>query len=168
MASGNGTRGRFQLAGIPPAPRGVPQIEVSFDIDANGILNVSATDKGTGQTQQVRIEGGSGLSEDEIQQMVKDAELNAEEDKKRRELVDLKNSAEAHIHSIRRELDEREVTDEVKTKVNEAISNLEEAIKSEDKEKINQALSDLASASQPVYESKQENADDVVDVEETK
>ena len=100
MAAGNKTLGRFMLGDIPPAPRGVPQIEVSFDIDANGIVNVSATDKGTNKTQKITITSSSGLSDAEVEQMMKDAELHAEEDKKRKELVEAKNSADQLIYSV--------------------------------------------------------------------
>ena len=101
MAQYNKTLGKFQLVGIPPAPRGVPQVEVTFDIDANGILNVSAKDRGTGNEQQIRIEGGSGLDEDEIQRMVRDAESHADEDRVAKELADAKNAAERPIYADR-------------------------------------------------------------------
>jgi molecular chaperone DnaK len=146
--------GEFNLEGIAPARRGMPQIEVALDIDANGIMHVSAKDKNTGKENKITIKANSGLTDAEIESMIKDAEANAEEDKKKRELVDAKNSAEGQIHMIRKELSERELTDEVKTKVEEAITVAEEAIKSEDKDKITQAMSDLMAASQPVFEAK--------------
>ena len=106
MAADNKLLGQFDLVGIPPAPRGVPQIEVTFDIDANGIVNVSAKDKGTGKEQQIRIQASGGLSDAEIEKMVKDAEAHAEEDKKRRELVEARNQAEALVHSTEKALAE--------------------------------------------------------------
>ena len=144
--------GEFNLEGIPPARRGMPQIEVALDIDANGIMHVSAKDKNTGKENKITIKANSGLTDAEIESMIKDAEANAEEDKKKRELVDAKNSAESQIHMIRKEFSEREITDDVKAKVEEAITVVEEAIKSEDKDKITQATSDLMSASQPVFQ----------------
>ena len=146
--------GEFNLEGIAPARRGQPQIEVTLDIDANGIMHVSAKDKNTGKENKITIKSNSGLTDAEIESMIKDAEVNAEDDKKKRELVDAKNSAEGQIHAIRKELDEREITDEVKAKVEEAIKVVEEAISSEDKEKITQSLSDLMTACQPVFEAK--------------
>jgi molecular chaperone DnaK len=104
MAAFNKTLGKFQLVGIPPAPRGMPQIEVSFDIDANGIINVSAKDLGTGNQQQIRIEGGSGLKEDEVQQMIRDAEAHADEARKLRELADAKNHAETLAYQTEKSL----------------------------------------------------------------
>jgi molecular chaperone DnaK len=151
--------GEFSLEGIAPARRGQPQIEVTLDIDANGIMHVSAKDKNTGKENKITIKANSGLTDAEIESMIKDAEANAEEDKKKRELVDAKNSAESQIHTIRRELNDREITDEVKTKVEEAIKVVEEAVVSEDKEKITQALSDLMAASQPVFEAKTKDAE---------
>merc|ERR1711916_211051 len=103
MAKDNRTIGRFHLDGIPPAPRGVPQIEVTFDIDANGIINVSAKDKATNKSQQIRIQGSGGLSDAEIEQMMKDAEANAAADKERRELVEAKNNAEAMVHGTEKQ-----------------------------------------------------------------
>lgn len=151
--------GEFSLEGIAPARRGQPQIEVTLDIDANGIMHVSAKDKNTGKENKITIKANSGLTDAEIESMIKDAEANAEDDKNKRELVDTKNSAEGQIHAIRRELNDREITDEVKTKVEEAIKVVEEAVVSEDKEKITQALSDLMAASQPVFEAKTKDAD---------
>ena len=106
MAADNKTLGRFELVGIPPAPRGVPQIEVTFDIDANGIAHVSAKDLGTGKTQQIRITASSGLSEAEIQRMIKDAESNKTDDQRKRELADLKNNAEGLIYTTEKSLEE--------------------------------------------------------------
>jgi molecular chaperone DnaK len=146
--------GEFNLEGISPARRGTPQIEVTLDIDANGIMHVSATDKNTGKENKITIKANSGLTDEEIQRMVKDAEDNAEEDKKRRSLIDTKNSAESQIHNIRRELTEREITDDVKIKVEEAIVSVEEAVKSDNVEEITQKLSDLMVACQPLFEAK--------------
>lgn len=144
--------GEFNLEGIEPARRGVPQIEVTLDIDANGIMHVSAKDKTTGKENKITIKANSGLTDDEIQRMVKDAELNAEDDKKKRELVDIKNSAEGQIHMIQSELTTRDISDDVKVKVEDAIKIVESAIDTDDKEKITQALSELMVAAQPVFE----------------
>src|SRR5204862_7058530 len=120
MASFNKTLGKFQLVGIPPAPRGMPQIEVSFDIDANGIINVSAHDLGTGNQQQIRIEGGSGLKEDEVQQMIRDAEAHADEARRLREVADTKNQAEQLAYQTERSLkDHRSSLDEADAATNE-------------------------------------------------
>jgi molecular chaperone DnaK len=146
--------GEFNLEGIPAARRGVPQIEVTLDIDANGIMHVSAMDKNTGKENKITIKANSGLTDEEVERMVKDAEENAEEDKKRRNLVDTKNSAEAQIHNIRRELTEREITEDVKVKVEEAITIVEDALKTDDVEQITQKLSDLMVACQPLFEAK--------------
>ena len=138
MASGNKMLGEFNLEGIPPAPRGVPQIEVAFDIDANGILHVSAKDKGTGKENKITIKANSGLSEDEIQKMVKDAELNAADDKKKLELVQARNQGEATVHSVRKSLTEYGDKLEAgeKEKIEAAINDLEASIKSGDKAEI--------------------------------
>ena len=104
MVAGNKTLGRFMLGDIPPAPRGVPQIEVTFDIDANGIVNVSATDKGTGKSQKITITSSSGLSDAEVEQMMKDAELHAEEDRKRKELVEARNNADQLVYTTEKTL----------------------------------------------------------------
>ncbi|MDN3518357.1 molecular chaperone DnaK [Aquisalimonas lutea] len=138
MAKDNKSLGRFDLSDIPPAPRGVPQIEVNFDIDANGILNVSAKDKGTGKEQSIQIRASSGLSEDEIERMVQDAEAHAEEDRKMRELVEARNQAENLIHATRKSLDEMgdQVGADEKQEIENAISELEEANKGDDKADI--------------------------------
>ena len=134
--------GLFNLEGIPPAPRGVPQIEVTFDIDANGILSVNAKDKGTGKENKITIQSSSGLSEDEIQQMIKDAEVNAEEDKKRREIVEAKNNAEGQVNTYRKDLEKHKdkMSAEDVVKIEEALTAVEEAAKSEDKAAIDAAL----------------------------
>ena len=138
MATGNKSLGRFDLQDIPPAPRGVPQIEVSFDIDANGILNVSAKDKATGKEQSIVIKASSGLSDDEVEQMIKDAEAHADEDKKMRELVDLRNTADNMIHATEKsmkDLGDKVEADE-KAAAEAAIAELKEVVQGEDKEAI--------------------------------
>ncbi|CAJ0693481.1 Chaperone protein DnaK [Ralstonia mannitolilytica] len=154
MASGNKLLGEFNLEGIPPAPRGTPQIEVTFDIDANGILHVSAKDKATGKENKITIKANSGLSEEEIQRMVKDAEANAEEDKKARELVDSRNQGEALVHSTRKALGEYGDKLEAgeKDKIEAAIKELEEAVKGNDKAAIDAKVEALATASQKLGE----------------
>jgi len=154
MAADNKMLGQFDLVGIPPAPRGVPQIEVTFDIDANGIVNVSAKDKATGKEQSIRIQASGGLTEDEIEQMVKDAESHAEEDKKRRELIDAKNQAEALIHSTEKSLSDLgdNVSAEDKTAVENAVSELRTALEGEDKEAIDAKAQTLAQVSMKLGE----------------
>ena len=127
MASDNKILGNFELVGIAPAPRGVPQIEVTFDIDANGIVNVSAKDKGTGKEQKIQIQASGGLSDEEINQMVKDAESNKEADKKKREAVDARNQADTLLHSTEKNLKEHgsKVSDADKKAIESASSNLE-------------------------------------------
>ena len=149
MAGQNKSLGRFDLADIPPAPRGVPQIEVSFDLDANGILNVSAKDKGTGKEQSIVIKANSGLSDEEIEQMVKDAEANAEEDKKFEELAQTRNTADSLVHATRKSLKENEdkATDEEKTAIEKACTDVEDALKGDDKEAIDKAVEALSQAS---------------------
>lgn len=151
MAADNKTLGRFQLTGIPPAPRGVPQIEVTFDIDANGIVNVSAKDKGTGKEQSITITGGSGLSDEEIERMVKEAEKHAEEDKKRKEKVELKNQADSMIYQAEKTIkDHKDKLDPAKVeKVEKAKEELQEAIKGDDIDNIRAKLENLT---QPLYE----------------
>src|SRR5436190_4471675 len=154
MASGNKSLGEFNLEGIPPAPRGMPQIEVSFDIDANGILHVGAKDKGTGKENKITIKANSGLSEEEIQKMVKDAELNAEEDKKKVEIVQAKNQADGMVHSVRKSLAEHgEKLDAAdKEKIEAALKESEESLKSEDKAVIEAKTEALVTASQKLGE----------------
>jgi molecular chaperone DnaK len=158
MAAFNKTLGKFQLVGIPPAPRGMPQIEVSFDIDANGILNVSAKDHGTGNQQQIRIEGGSGLDENEVERMIKDAEAHAEEAHKLRELAEARNQAETLVYSTEKSLGEhRDSLDEetVKT-IEERIEALKAVADSEDAAEIRAKSDELMEAAhtlaQAVYE----------------
>jgi molecular chaperone DnaK len=138
VASGNKSLGRFDLQDIPPAPRGIPQIEVSFDIDANGILNVSAKDKATGKKQSIIIKASSGLSDDEVERMVKDAEAHADEDRKITQLVSARNSAEGMIHATEKSLKELgdQVSSDEKTAIESAIKDLQAVIKSDDKEAI--------------------------------
>jgi len=154
MASGNKLLGEFNLEGIPPAPRGTPQIEVSFDIDANGILHVGAKDKGTGKENKITIKANSGLSEAEIQQMVKDAELNAAEDKKKLELVQARNQGEALVHSTRKSLTEYgdKLDAGEKDAIEAAAKTLEEALKGDDKADIEAKTEALMTASQKLGE----------------
>ena len=149
QASQNKSLGRFDLADIPPAPRGVPQIEVSFDIDANGILSVSAKDKATGKEQSIVIKSSSGLSDEEVEKMVRDAEANAEEDRKFEELVQVRNTADGMIHATRKTLKDAgdKATDEEKAAIETAITELEEALTSNDKEKIEEKTNALTQAS---------------------
>ena len=152
MAIDNKTLGRFQLTGIPMAPRGVPQIEVTFDIDANGIVNVKAKDLGTGKEQSVTIQGGSGLSEEEIQKMVREAEENAEADKARKEEVDLRNECEQIIFAAKKSVEDlgAEVTDQEKADIEQKSKDLEEALKGSDIEAIKAKKEELVKASQGV------------------
>ena len=154
MASGNKLLGEFNLEGIPPAPRGLPQIEVTFDIDANGILHVSAKDKGTGKENKITIKANSGLSEAEIQQMVKDAELNAAEDHKKLELVQARNQGDAMVHSVRKSLTEHGDKLEAgeKDAIEAAIKDVEEALKGDDKAAIDAKSEALAAVSQKLGE----------------
>jgi len=154
VAAGNKLLGEFNLEGIPPAARGTPQIEVSFDIDANGILHVGAKDKGTGKENKITIKANSGLSEDEIQKMVKDAELNAADDKKKVELAQARNQGEAMVHSVKKSLGEHGATLEAgeKEKIEAAIKDVEEALKTDDKAAIEEKTNTLMSASQKLGE----------------
>jgi len=181
MASANKSLARFDLAGIGAAPRGMPQIEVVFDIDANGIMHVSATDKATGKEQKIEIKAGSGLSDDEIDRMVQDAEAHAEDDRKFHELVTARNSADAIVHATRTSLKEMgdKISEDERKNVESAIENVEEAMKGDDKDSIDSAVEKLSEAGQVIYqkaaeqEQAQEEAsadaaagdDDVVDAE---
>ncbi|MBS9477258.1 molecular chaperone DnaK [Ancylobacter radicis] len=180
MAADNKILGQFDLVGIPPAPRGVPQIEVAFDIDANGLVNVSAKDKGTGKEQQIRIQASGGLSETDIDKMVKDAEAHAEEDKKRRAVVEAKNHAEALVHSTEKALAEHgdKVGAPEKAAIETAIADLKTALEGDDAEAIATKTNTLAQASlklgEAMYASQQGGGDageapkdDVVDAEFT-
>ncbi|MCJ8308596.1 MAG: molecular chaperone DnaK [Rhizobiaceae bacterium] len=161
MAADNKMLGQFDLVGIPPAPRGVPQVEVTFDIDANGIVNVSAKDKGTGKSQEIRIQASGGLSDADIEQMVKDAEANAESDKARREAVEAKNSAETLIDSTEKSLEEHadKVSAEDKEAIENAIGDLKAALETDDADEIKDKSQALAEASmkmgQAIYEAQQ-------------
>jgi molecular chaperone DnaK len=154
IAAVNKLLGEFNLEGIPPAARGLPQIEVSFDIDANGILHVGAKDKGTGKENKITIKANSGLSEAEIQQMVKDAELNAADDKKKLELVQARNEAEANVHSVKKSLGEYGDKLEAgeKEKIEAAIKDLEAVLKSDDKASIQEKSAALMTAGQKLGE----------------
>lgn len=186
MAQQNKSLGRFDLADIPPAPRGMPQIEVTFDIDANGIMHVSAKDKATGKEQSIQIKASSGLSDEEIEQMVQDAEAHAEEDKKFQELVEARNQADGLVHATRKSFDDENVTfeDGEKEAIEAAANDLEEAIKTDDLEDIKAKTEALSQASaklaermyaqaqqqaeagaQPGAEQAQAGGDDVVDAE---
>jgi len=185
MAADNKLLGQFDLVGIPPAPRGMPQIEVTFDIDANGIVNVSAKDNATGKEQQIRIQASGGLSDDDIEAMVKDAEANAESDKERRELAEAKNQAEAMIHKAESDLVEHadSIEEDDKTAVEEALAECKEVADGEDTAlivdkvqvlsaalmKVGQAMYEKAAADQdtgPASQADQaDDDDDVVDAE---
>ncbi len=157
IASANKSLGRFDLQGIAPAARGMPQIEVEFDIDSNGILHVSAKDKATGKEQRIEIKAGSGLSDEEVEQMVKDAELHAEEDKKFQELVKARNAADAMVHSAKTLIEENKemIEDGERASIEEAMTKVEEAMKSDDKEAIEQASEALQTALAPVMQKAQ-------------
>ena len=180
MAADNKLLGQFDLVGIPPAPRGMPQIEVTFDIDANGIVNVSAKDNATGKEQQIRIQASGGLSDADIDAMVADAEANADEDKARRELAEAKNQAEALTHKAQSDLKEHgdKIGDEEKTAIEEAITAVNEVKDGEDAEVINAKIAELTAAvmkmGEAIYANAGEEAgatdtgdaeDDIVDAE---
>ena len=181
QAAQNKSLGRFDLADIPPAQRGMPQIEVTFDIDANGILNVSAKDKATGKEQSIVIKASSGLSDDEIDAMVKDAEANAAEDKKFEELVQARNTADGLAHAAKKTLEEAgdKASDEERSAIEAAITKVEEAVQGDDKEAIDAAAKELSEASatlaQKLYAEQQaeagptdageQSADDAMDAE---
>jgi len=150
FAQYNRTLGRFQLSDIPPSPRGIPQIEVAFDIDANGILNVSAKDLGTGKQQSIQIKSSSGLSDEEVKKMQRDAEDHAAEDKKRREVVDLKNQADQMIYSTEKTLKEHgaKVSADTRGKIELAVNNLKEAAKGEDGQAVKNAMENLSNTAQ--------------------
>ena len=160
----NKSLGRFDLADIPPAPRGMPQIEVSFDIDANGILNVSAKDKATNKEQKITIKASSGLSKQDIERMVKDAEAHAEEDRKARELVDARNQADSLVHATEKTLKEMgdKVSGEERASIEAALRDLKEVIKKDDKGVIETKTQALAQASaklaERMYAAKSEEA----------
>ncbi|TDL78181.1 molecular chaperone DnaK [Palleronia sediminis] len=164
MAADNKMLGQFNLEDIPPSPRGMPQIEVTFDIDANGIVSVSARDKGTGKEQNITIQASGGLSDDEIEQMVKDAETNAESDKKRRDLVEARNQAESLIHSTEKSMEDyKDKVDPTTVEAIElAISNLQEQLEKDDVDKINSGIQNVREASmklgEAIYKAEQEKS----------
>ena len=164
MATYNKSLGKFQLTGIPPAPRGIPQIEVTFDIDANGIVNVSAKDKGTGKEQQIRIQASGGLSDTDIEKMVQEAEQFADEDKKRRGAAEAKNNAESLIHSTEKQLAEHgdKVSTEVKEEIEKALAEAKTAVEGGDTDDIQQKTAALTQAAmklgQAMYEQQQAQA----------
>jgi len=164
MAADNKVLGQFDLVGIPPAPRGVPQIEVTFDIDANGIVNVSAKDKGTGKEQQIRIQASGGLADSDIERMVKEAEQFAEDDKKRRSAAEAKNNAESLIHSTEKQLAEHgdKVSAEVKEEIEKALAEAKTAVESGDSDDMQQKTAALTQAAmklgQAMYEQQQAQA----------
>ncbi|NOR21994.1 MAG: Hsp70 family protein, partial [Candidatus Aminicenantes bacterium] len=154
MAAANRTLGRFHLDGIPPSPRGIPKIEVTFDIDANGILHVNAKDIGTGKEQAITITGHSGLEENEIENMVKDAESHSEEDKKKREVIDAKNQADQLVYSLEKLLRENKdkIPEDDATRVQAEIENTKKAIESDNLEQIKQAVEALSQVSHKLTE----------------
>ena len=164
MATDNKFLGNFELTGIPPAPRGTPQIEVTFDIDANGIVHVSAKDKGTGKEQKIQIQANSGLSDADIEKMIKDAEANKEADEKKRAEVDAKNHADGTLASVEQSMKEHgdKITEEDRAKITQAQEALKEAIKSNNTEEIKTKTSALQEASmklgEAVYKAQQESA----------
>jgi molecular chaperone DnaK len=164
MASGNKSLGKFQLTGIPPAPRGLPQIEVTFDIDANGILHVTAKDLGTGKEQKIEIKSGSGLSEEEIEGMVKDAEAHAEEDQRQRELAEARNLAENAAYQSEKQLEELgdKVDSAAKEEIEAAIKDVRDSLGSDDVGEINSKTEALTAAfqkiSEQIYAAAQEQA----------
>jgi len=160
MAANNKTLGRFELVGIPPAPRGIPQIEVTFDIDANGIVNVSAKDQATGKEQSIQITASSGLSQEEIDKLVKDAEMHAEEDKSKRELVDARNSADALIYSTEKSIKELgdKVDSETKSNVEASVTALRKAMEGEDAAEIKRISDELTKASHKLAEAMYQQA----------
>ncbi|NNL04771.1 MAG: Hsp70 family protein, partial [Xanthomonadales bacterium] len=151
---------RFDLAGIAPAHRGMPQIEVSFDIDANGIMHVGATDKATGKEQKIEIKAGSGLSDDEIDKMVRDAETHAEDDKKFHELVTARNTADSTVHAMRSSVKEMgdKLSDDERKPIDAAIEEVEQAMKGDDKAAIEAAVEKLTQAGQAIYQKAAEQA----------
>ena len=166
MAADNKMLGQFDLVGIPAAPRGVPQIEVTFDIDANGIVSVSAKDKGTGKEQKITIQASGGLSDEDIEKMVKDAEENAESDKARRELVDAKNQAESLIHSTEKSLEEHsdKVDPTTVEAIELAIAALKDELETNDAGKIKAGIQNVTEAAmklgEAIYKAAQDEGDD--------
>jgi molecular chaperone DnaK len=153
----NKSLGEFNLGGIPPARRGLPQIEVTFDIDANGIMHVSAKDKNTGKENKITIKSDSGLSKEEIEKMIREAEVNAESDKKQRTLIETRNGAEAQLHEVRKDLAEHgdKITEEQKAEIEAVVKAVEEASKGEDAEKITEELNKVYPAMKALLDAKQ-------------
>jgi len=178
MANDNKTIGRFELTDIPPAPRGVPQVEVTFDIDANGILNVGAKDLGTGKQQSIVITASSGLSDDEIEKMVKDAELHASDDQKKRELIEARNQADSLVYTTDKAIKEHgdKVDEETKKSIETALEDLKKAIEGDDPAEIKSKTETLATAShklaEVIYQKAQSEAeaggDDAADSDDKK
>jgi molecular chaperone DnaK len=161
LAQYNNLLGEFDLTGIPPARRGTPQIEVTFDIDANGIMNIGAKDKSTGKENKITIKSDSGLSKEDIERMIKEAEANAESDQKQRELIESRNFAESQLNSVRADLAEvkDKLSEDEIAKVESAIADVEEAVKGDDRDAITQKTSDLYAAAQPIQKAKEPPAD---------
>ena len=153
MSRDNKTLGTFRLDGIPPAPRGVPQVEVTFDIDANGILHVSAKDLGTGKDQKITIQGSSGLSKEEVERMTKEAELNAEEDRKRKEAVETKNQLDSVTYQLEKALKDAgdKIAADKKTAIEAAISDAKQALESNDTAKMKTAMENLSKVGAELY-----------------
>ncbi|MCK4984128.1 MAG: Hsp70 family protein, partial [Desulfobacterales bacterium] len=160
MAPNNKTLGRFELVGIPPAPRGVPQIEVTFDIDANGIVNVSAKDHATGKEQSIQITASSGLSQEEIDRLIKDAEMHVEDDKKKKDLVEARNSADALIYSSEKSIKELgdKIDSDTKSKIEESIAALQKAMEGEDADEIKRVSEELTQAAHKLAEAMYQKA----------
>jgi molecular chaperone DnaK len=154
LSKDNKRLGNFKLDGIPPAPRGTPQIEVTFDIDANGILHVSAKDLGTGKAQNITIQNSSGLSKEEIEKMKADAEANADKDKEAKEKLETKNSLDNMIYGWEKQLKDNNYSDDIVSKVNEGISNAKKALESENTEQMTAAISELSKLGELVYKNK--------------
>jgi len=150
----NKALGEFKLDGIAPAPRGMPQVEVTFDIDANGIMNISAKDKGTGKENKITIKSDSGLSKEEIERMVQDAEANAESDKKAKELIEARNGAEGQIHTIRKDMESKDVPEELKTKLEDSIKELQDVITGDDLDAITEKMTAMLTVAQELNEVK--------------
>jgi len=152
--------GEFNLAGIQPQPRGMPQIEVTFDVDANGIMNISAKDKTTGKENKITIKSDSGLSKEQIEKMIREAEANAEEDKKTREKIETRNMADSQIHTVRKDLEDvkDKLTDSEVSQIETAITELQSAVQDADKDTVTQKLSDLLAACEPIRKAKEAKA----------
>jgi molecular chaperone DnaK len=170
MAADNKSLGRFVLDGIPPAPRGVPQIEVTFDVDSNGVLNVTAKDKSTGKEQSIRIEANSGLTEEDIERMKKDAEEHAGEDAKKKEMIEAKNNAEQMIYTAEKSLKdhEKEIPDDVKKEIEEKIKTVNEVKDKDDKDALAKAIEELTASLQKIGEIMQKAAEDANKENQTK